>query len=330
MKKRIAIVCGGDQSEYEVSLRSAAGLRTFIPSEKYDVTTVVLRGLEWHAVTDEGDREIEKKDFSYVTKRGERKCFDCCYVTIHGIPGEDGRLQGYFEMIGMPYTCCGVLAAALTYSKFTCNHFLHDFGVSIAKDILLRKGDTVATDRAVAELGLPMFVKPNIGGSSYGVTKVKRAEDVQAAIEKAFEEGSEVIMESGMTGTEVTCGIYKTGRGVTRQTHVFPITEVVSENEFFDYAAKYKGEVREITPARLDADVTRRVQELTSSVYDWIGAKGIIRVDYIISEDGEIYLLEVNTTPGMTATSFIPQQIAASGREIADVMTDIIEDSLKG
>lgn len=328
MKRRVAIVCGGDQSEYEVSLRSAAGLRGFIPSDRYVLTTVVLRGLDWHAVTEEGDMEIDKKDFSYRTKGGEKRGFDCCYVTIHGIPGEDGRLQGYFEMIGMPYTCCGVLAASLTYSKFTCNHFLHDFGVRIAKDILLREGEGVESGKAVAELGLPMFVKPNIGGSSYGVTKVKREEDVQAAIAKAFAEGSEVIMESGMSGTEVTCGIYKTGKGVGRKTNVFPITEVVSENEFFDYAAKYKGEVREITPARLDAETTRRVQEMTSRIYDWIGAKGIIRVDYIISEGGEINLLEVNTTPGMTATSFIPQQIAASGREIGDVMTEIIEDCM--
>ncbi len=327
MKKKVAIVCGGDQSEYEVSLRSAEGLKSFIPAEKYDVTTVVLRGRDWHAVTEEGNRSIDKEDFSYTNKAGEKCTFDCCYMTIHGIPGEDGRLQGYFEMIGMPYTCCGVLAASLTYSKFTCNHYLHDFGISIAKDILLRNGESICTEEVVEKLSLPVFVKPNVGGSSYGVTKVKKAEDLQEAIEKAFGEGNEVIIERFMSGTEITCGIYKTGKGEDRKTNVFPITEVVSENEFFDYDAKYKGKVSEITPARLQEDMVKKVKSLTSKIYDLIGAKGIIRVDYIISEDGTVNLLEVNTTPGMTATSFIPQQIRAAGMEIGDVMEEIIENA---
>ena len=323
MKKKIAIVAGGDQSEFEVSLRSAAGLLTFIDNEKYDLTVVVLEGLNWRAEVDGTSYPIDRNDFSY-TIDGKKQTFDCAYVTIHGIPGEDGRLQGYFEMIGMPYTCCDVLAAAMTYNKFTCNHYLQGFGLNIAPDILLRKGETIEADEAVRQLGLPIFVKPNVGGSSFGVTKVKNENEVREAVSKAFREGDQVILESFMKGTEVTCGVYKT----REKSVVFPVTEVVSQNEFFDYDAKYKGQVSEITPARLSPELTERVQATTSRIYDLLGARGIIRVDYIITEGDRINLLEVNTTPGMTATSFIPQQIRAAGLDIKDVMTDIIEESM--
>lgn len=323
MKKKIAIVAGGDQSEFEVSLRSAAGLLTFIDNEKYDLTVVVLEGLNWRAEVDGTSYPIDRNDFSY-TRDGKKQTFDCAYVTIHGIPGEDGRLQGYFEMIGMPYTCCDVLAAAMTYNKFTCNHYLQGFGLNIAPDILLRKGETIEADEAVRQLGLPIFVKPNVGGSSFGVTKVKNENEVREAVSKAFREGDQVILESFMKGTEVTCGVYKT----REKSVVFPVTEVVSQNEFFDYDAKYKGQVSEITPARLSPELTERVQATTSRIYDLLGARGIIRVDYIITEGDRINLLEVNTTPGMTATSFIPQQIRAAGLDIKDVMSDIIEESM--
>ncbi|MBR2178118.1 MAG: D-alanine--D-alanine ligase [Paludibacteraceae bacterium] len=324
MKKNIAIVAGGDQSEVVVSKKSAAGLLTFIDTEKYNLYLVILEGNNWTAEVDGKTYSIDKNDFSF-TKDGQKVTFDCAYVTIHGIPGEDGRLQGYFEMIGMPYTCCNVLAAAMTYNKYTCNHYLSGFGVNIAPDILLRKGQTVSADEAVAKLGLPMFIKPNVGGSSFGVTKVKKAEEVEPAIAKAFAEGDEVILESFMKGTEITCGVYKTDE----KTVVFPITEVVSENEFFDYDAKYKGQVSEITPARLSDELTKRVQAETAKIYDIIGAKGIIRVDYIITEGDKINILEVNTTPGMTPTSFIPQQVRAAGLDIKDVMTDVIEFAMK-
>lgn len=321
MKKNIAVVCGGEQSECEVSKRSAQGLLTFIDSEKYNLYLAILEGQNWRVEIEGKEYKIDRNDFSFTNATGEKIKFDCAYVTIHGIPGEDGRLQGYFEMIGLPYTCCGVLAAAMTYNKYACNHYLQGFGVNIANDIMLRKGDTVSSDDAVEKLGLPMFVKPNVGGSSYGVTKVKEKGQIQDAIAKAFKEGDEVILESFMKGTEITCGVYKKGK----EKIVFPITEVVSENEFFDYDAKYKGQVSEITPARLSAEVTKRVGEETKKIYDIIGAKGIIRVDYIITEGDKINILEVNTTPGMTATSFIPQQIKAAGLDIKDVMDDVIE-----
>lgn len=325
MKKNIAIVAGGDQSEVVVSLKSAAGLSSFIPSEKYNIYVVVIQASSWKVqLNDDVEIPIDKNDFSFVLN-GEKITFDCAYITIHGIPGEDGRLQGYFEMIGMPYTCCDVLAAALTYNKFTCNHYLKGFGVNVAESIMLRKGQTIESKEAVNQLGLPIFVKPNVGGSSFGVTKVKSEEEVQKAVEKAFAEGDQVILESYMKGTEITCGMYKT----KEKAVVFPITEVVSENEFFDFDAKYKGQVSEITPARLSEDLTNRVKQQTNKIYELIGARGIIRVDYIITEGEKINLLEVNTTPGMTPTSFIPQQIAAAGLKIQDVMTDVIENAIE-
>lgn len=324
MRKRIAIVAGGDQSELEVSLRSAAGLYTFIDAKRYECHIVTIVGKEW-SVEYLGKRySIDKNDFSFLIESGERIYFDFAYITIHGVPGEDGKLQGYFDLIRMPYSCCGVLAAALTFNKFFCNQYLNGFGIPIAKSILLRKGEKIASESIVETLALPCFVKPNGGGSSYGTSKVKCIEEIEPAIKAAMVESDEVIIESFMDGTEITCGVYKTKEKAT----VFPITEVVSKNEFFDTDAKYNGSVEEITPARLSDEVTEEVQTLTSKIYDILGAKGIIRVDYIITQGDKINLLEVNTTPGMTATSFIPQQIAAAGLNIQDVMADIIENEL--
>jgi D-alanine-D-alanine ligase len=321
MKKNIAIVAGGDQSEVVVSLKSAQGLYSFIDKEKYNLYVVIVQSTGWRVQLPDGQElPIDKNDFSFELC-GNKINFDCAYITIHGIPGEDGKLQGYFEMIGMPYSCCDVLAAALTFNKFTCNNYLRGFGIKVADSILIRKGKSVEANTVVEKLGLPCFVKPNIGGSSFGVTKVKEISEVEAAIKKAFTEGDQVIIESFMQGTEITCGVYKTDK----KEVVFPITEVVSHNEFFDFDAKYKGQVEEITPARISPDLTTRVQKLTSAIYDILGCKGIVRIDYIITEGDVINLLEVNTTPGMTVTSFIPQQVRAAGLDIKDVMTDVIE-----
>ena len=323
MKKNIAIVAGGDQSEVVVSLKSAQGLYSFMDKEMYDLYIVTIIGQEWQAEHNNQKYPIDKNDFSFMLN-GNKIKFDCAYVTIHGVPGEDGKLQGYFELIGMPYTCCNVLAASVTFNKYACNHYLKDFGVPVADSILVRRGQKIDEDAIVERIGLPCFIKPNAGGSSFGVTKVKSKDQISLAIGKALGEGDQVLIEGLMTGTEITCGIYKTAQ----RTVVLPITEVVSHNEFFDYDAKYKGQVDEITPARLSSDVTKRVQQQTELIYDALGAHGLIRVDYIILENGTISLLEVNTNPGMTATSFIPQQVRAAGLDIKDVMTEIIEDSI--
>ena len=322
MKRTIAIVAGGDSSEYIVSLRSAQGIYSFIDKEKYNLYIVMMKGLDWHVqLPDETTCPIDRNDFSFQLN-GEKITFDFAYITIHGTPGENGRLQGYFDMMGIPYSCCGVLAAALTFNKFVCNQYLRGFGVRIAEALSLRQGQTVSDNDVIKKIGLPCFIKPSLGGSSFGVTKVKTREQIQPAIAKAFEEGEEVVIEAFMDGTEITCGCYKT----KDKSVVFPITEVVTHNEYFDYDAKYNGQVDEITPARIPNELRDRVQMLTSAIYDILGAQGIIRIDYIITEGDKINLLEVNTTPGMTPTSFIPQQVRAAGLNISDVMTDIIEN----
>ncbi len=322
MKRTIAIVAGGDTSEYEVSLRSAQGIYSFIDKEKYTLYIVGMHGLDWHVQLPDGRTvPVDRNDFSFWLD-GQQVKFDFAYITIHGTPGEDGRLQGYFDMLRIPYSCCGVLAAALTYDKFACNQYLLAYGVRIAESLLLRQGQTITDDEVVEKIGLPCFIKPSLGGSSFGVTKVKTREQIQPAIAKAFDEAQEVVVEAFMDGTELTCGCYKT----RDKSVVFPITEVVSHNEYFDYKAKYNGESDEITPARISDELADRVKKLTSAIYDILGAQGIIRVDYIVTEGDKINLLEVNTTPGMTATSFIPQQVRAAGLDIKDVMTDIIEN----
>jgi D-alanine-D-alanine ligase len=335
MMRKIAIIAGGDSSEYEVSLRSAAGIESFLSDQKqYTTTIVLLRGQDWRAQVGADEWvNIDKNDFSYIHK-GEKHCFDFAYITIHGTPGENGVLQGYLDMIGLPYSCCGVLAAAMTFNKYTCNHYLKGFGVRVAESVLLRKThNPLPIANILTQIGLPCFIKTNVGGSSFGVTKVKTMEEVQPAIEKAFAEGDEVICESFMKGVEITCGAYKTNDKAV----AFPITEVVTSNEFFDYDAKYNGQVDEITPARIPDELRDEVQALTLKIYDILGCKGIIRVDYILTkatgdeatdERMEINLLEVNTTPGMTATSFIPQQVRAAGLNIGEVLSEIIEDSL--
>lgn len=320
--KRIAIVAGGDSSESEVSLRSAAGLMTFIPDE-YEKYIVSITGGDWNVhLLDSVTTLIDKNDFSFV-KEGRKTTFDFAYITIHGTPGENGILQGYFNLIGMPFSCCDVLASALTFDKYVCNQFLRNFDIAVAPSVVLRHRQTISNADIIEKLGLPLFVKPSAGGSSFGITKVKEAEQLSLAIEKAFKESDEVVVESFVAGTEVTCGMYKT----RSKTVVLPVTEVVSKNEFFDYDAKYKNQSDEITPARISDTLTRQIQATTEKIYDLVGAKGIVRVDYIIEESGRIVLLEVNTTPGMTPQSFLPQQIKAAGLSIQDVMRDIIEDA---
>ncbi|MEE0974023.1 MAG: D-alanine--D-alanine ligase [Paludibacteraceae bacterium] len=324
MMKHIAIVAGGDSSEVVVSLKSAQGIKSFIDQNVYKTTIVTIIGNEWNAVVSETEKfPIDKNDFSFV-QNGQKQTFDFAYITIHGTPGENGILQGYFDLIGLKYSCCGVLAASLTFNKFVCNRYLQAFGANIAQSVLLRKEQTYQADQIIATVGLPCFVKSNVGGSSFGVTKVKEASQLNDAIAIAFKEGEEVIIESFLQGTEITCGMYKTHN----KTVVFPITEVVTDNEFFDYDAKYNGQVKEITPARISDELTAEVQRQTAKYYDVLGCKGIVRIDYIISPDGVPHVLEANTTPGMTPTSFIPQQVRAAGLDIKDVMADIIENQL--
>ncbi|PNE29413.1 D-alanine--D-alanine ligase A [Tannerella sp. oral taxon 808] len=327
MKRTIALVAGGYSGEYEVSLKSADGLYSFIDKTRYDIHRVLLTHDEWSVLLADGTRvPIDRNDFSYHHPDGRHIHFDFAYITIHGTPGEDGRLQGYFDMLSIPYSTCGALASALTFNKYTCTQFLRSQGVRVSDAIRLRRGDAVYADEVVNTLSLPVFVKPNAGGSSLGTTKVKEATQIDEAVRRAFACDDEVIIERFVSGTEVTCGCYKAQADMT----LLPVTEVVTGNDFFDFDAKYNGQVSEITPARISAGMTQKIQDETRAIYYLIGAKGIIRVDFIIPSDGsEPVMLEINTTPGMTETSFIPQQIRAAGLCITDVLTEIIENELQ-
>ena len=331
-KRKIAIVCGGDSSEHDVSLRSAQGLYSFFDKDRYEVFIVAIKGLDWNVDLGDGTTSrIDLNDFSFMNN-GQKTFFDYAYITIHGTPGENGILQGYFELIGIPYSTSGVLVEAMTFDKFVLNQYLRSYGVTVADSLLIRKGyeEVVSDDEVEERIGMPCFVKPAADGSSFGVSKVKNKDQLAPAIRKAMLESSDVMVESFIEGTEISIGCYKT----REKTVVFPATEVVTSNEFFDYDAKYNGQVKEITPARINDDTARRVAELTSHIYDILHCNGIIRIDYIISKgkgkDGQgvdkINLLEINTTPGMTLTSFIPQQVKAAGLKMSDVLTDIVEN----
>ena len=302
--------------------------------DRYEVYIIEIKGMTWEAHLKDGSRSnVDRNDFSFM-EGGKRIRPDFAYITIHGTPGENGILQGYFDLIHLPYSTSDVLVEAMTFNKFTLNQYLKGFGVSVSESLIVRKGfeHLVTDDEIIEKIGLPCFVKPNAGGSSFGVTKVKSADQIHEAILKAMRESDEVMVEAFMEGTEISQGCYKT----QEKEVVLPATEVVSDNEFFDYNAKYNGQVREITPARLKEETAERVSLITSMIYDILGCSGIIRVDYIIThttdENGKererINMLEVNTTPGMTATSFIPQQVRAAGMDMKDVLTDIIENKL--
>lgn len=328
IKRNIAIVCGGDSSEHDVSMNSANGLYSFFDKERYNVYIVDVEGQNWHVNFEDGTTApVDRNDFSFV-KDGKAVVFDYAYITIHGTPGENGLMQGYFELIGVPYSTSGVLVEAMTFDKYVLNRYLSGYGINVARSLLLRRGEeNKYSDEEIERIiGMPCFVKPAADGSSFGVSKVKNADQLAPALRVAFMESNEVMIESFLDGTEISIGCYKT----KDKSVVFPATEVVTANEFFDYNAKYNGEVQEITPARISPDTAARVAEETSRIYDILRCNGIIRVDYIITKDehgnDKINMLEVNTTPGMTATSFIPQQVRAAGLDIKDVLTDIVEN----
>lgn len=345
MKRIIAIIAGGDSSEHDVSMKSAAGISSWLDREKYIVYTVEIRGLEWNAILEDGSLSpVNRHDFTFAGMPVEGKATtikpDFAYITIHGTPGENGILQGYFDLLHIPYSTCSLLVAALTFDKFANNQYLRRFGVKVAESILLRDGQEISNDDVVKKVGLPCFIKPNGSGSSFGVTRVTKVEDIQKAIEFARTEGGDVVIEAELKGMELANGVYRKANG---EIHVLPITEVVSKNEFFDFDAKYNGQVEEITPARISEDTTRRVKALTKSIYTILGGSGIMRIDYIITksvhehgvmvENAEptvdvINLLEINATPGMTPTSFIPQQVHYDGLEMKDVLDEVIKAKL--
>ena len=332
---KIAVIYGSDSSEWEVSCRSGEFTASRIDGAKFDVYEIFARFGRWtlvayrkknsmRVVIPEGERPaIDKNDFS-VTVAGEKVKFDYAYIMQHGTPGENGLMQGYLEMLGVPHSGCNAFVAAMTFDKFSCKSYLKDVDfVKCAEDMFIRKGESLEglAEKAVQKLGLPMFVKPTDGGSSFGVTKVKAVEDFDKAVEYAFSEGNMLIAESAVVGRELTCAVYYNGKEYV----ALPVIEIITENEFFDYEAKYNGHSREVCPAEIPDSLRDEIQEVSKKVYAHLGCSGLVRVDYISSEDG-LYFLEVNTIPGMTAASLVPQMVRAAGLDMTDFLTTVIEN----
>lgn len=319
--RTIAIAAGGDSSEFEVSVKSANEVSKVL-SSRYIIYIIMVRGTNWYWEDQKGRyHNIDKNDFSLVTDEFKIR-FDAVFIAIHGTPGENGLLQGYFDMMGIPYTSCGAFCSALAFNKQACKLFLKEYKIPMADAILIRNGDKLDPAGIIKQTGLPCFVKPNDSGSSFGVTKVKKKEELLSAIETAFKESNEVMIEAFMDGREVACGVVKT----RNKAIILPVTEIISKNEFFDYEAKYTpGKSDEVTPADMPAVVTDEVQRLSSLVYDLLGCKGIVRIDFIIIGQ-QPYFLEINTVPGMTEESLVPKQAAAAGIALEDIYSMIVED----
>ena len=321
--KTIAIVAGGDSSEYEISIKSANEVKKELGT-KYKTYVIVIRGDNWYWEGEKGRiHGIDKNDFS-LNIDGTKIRFDAVFVAIHGTPGENGLLQGYFDMLKIPYTSCDAFCSALTFNKQACKLFLKEYGVLMADAVLIRRGESISPDDLINRLGLPCFVKPNDSGSSFGVSKVKSAEELVPALEEAFKESDEVLVEKFMGGRETACGVVKT---ISRsKSIVLPVTEIVSKKEFFDYEAKYTpGLSDEITPAPMDETITGKIQDLSSTIYDLLGCKGIVRVDFIVVGETP-YFLEINTVPGMTRESLVPKQAEAAGIGLSDIYSLVVED----
>jgi D-alanine-D-alanine ligase len=322
-KLNIAIMAGGDSSESVISVQSAEQVCQVLDKKKFNPHVIKVSGISWvmqHETL--GDLAVDKSNFTVICQE-EIFRFDRVLIMIHGTPGEDGKLQGYFDLLRIPYTSCGVLASALTFNKQACKVYLASAGILSPKGILVKTPVGVNPDDMVKALGLPCFVKPNNGGSSFGVTRVNQQNEIMDALSFALKEDTEVLVEEFIKGVEVTCGAARLG-GVVKS---FPVTEIVSKKEFFDYEAKYTdGMAEEITPARIPDDIRDKIQQITIKIYELLDCKGIVRVDYIIRSK-DVYFLEVNTIPGMSRNSIIPKQIKAMGESIQDVLTQIIEEA---
>lgn len=322
-RPKIALVYGGYSSEAGISRQSGKNVAAHIDRSRYDVYEVSLSRDGWYADLPEGGRaEVDKSDFSFVRAGGKVR-FDAAYIIIHGAPGENGQLQAYFDMIGLPYTGCNALVSTVAFDKYACKCYLRDTGVALAPDLLLHRGDAWTPEEVTARLGLPVFVKPNDGGSSFGITKVKRSEDLEAAVARAFGEGDSVLLEAFIPGRELTEGVYFDGR----EAVALPVTEIVTDREYFDYEAKYLGESREICPAPIPAEIRDRVQETSRRIFRHFGSRGLMRIDYIF--DGkELYFLEINPIPGMTGASLVPVQLREAGIALETFTDQLIQNAL--
>ncbi|MFO7853384.1 MAG: D-alanine--D-alanine ligase [Bacteroidota bacterium] len=322
--KTIAIVTGGNSSEYEISVKSAMAVERALKN-RYEVYLVMIKGLDWFWEGPSGQVfKIDKNTFTLQLHEGVVR-FDAVFIAIHGTPGENGLLQGYFEITGIPYTGCNTYTSALTFNKNACKSFLKDFSVSMAKSVLINKNNIPQPASLVKEIGLPMFIKPNESGSSFGVSKISDADSIIPALELAFTESPQALAEEFINGTEVACGVVKT----TEKTIVLPVTEIVSKNVFFDFEAKYDpSKADEITPGRFPDHVTSAIQEASSNIASYLDCRGLVRVDFIVFNEEPVFI-EVNTIPGITEESIVPKQMKEYGIEPGELYSMLIEDAIK-
>jgi len=326
MKKKIALLLGGDSSEAVISVKSAGQVLQHLDDALYDVYPINITGTSWTYAHNDTTIDVDKNDFS-VTIDGKSIRFDCAVPVIHGTPAEDGRLQAYFELMRVPYTTCDVLTSSLTFNKHACKTCLNSLGILFPKGKLIRKGEKVNVQEIFGWVGLPCFIKPNNGGSSFGVSKIKSSNELAAALETAFaEDAHEVLVEEYIDGTEITCGLVK----LDGEIMVFPITEIVSKKEFFDVEAKYEaGMAEEITPARISESLRADCVTISTAIYRFLNCRGIVRIDYI-ARDGRLYFLEVNTIPGMSEASIIPKQIQTMGTiTVKELYTNLINEAIE-
>ena len=310
---------GGYSSEYEISLKSGQTVVTHLPKDKYEVYAVHIRKDNWVAVIDKQEYPIDKNDFSF-TKNGQKINFDVVFNAIHGHPGEDGAILAYFEMLGIPHTSASFDKMALTFNKKNTLAVVRSYGIPTAKSFFLHQQDTVNLDEIVSQIGLPCFVKPNRAGSSYGISKVYDKTELQPAIDKAFKEDKEIIIEAFLEGRELSIGVIK----YKGQIKVLPITEIISENDFFDYEAKYLGKSQEITPANIPEEIAARARTTAARVYEVLDLNGVSRAEYIVV-NGVPHFLEINMVPGLTAASIFPQQALAAGLSLSELFENAIE-----
>ncbi|MBT8324168.1 MAG: D-alanine--D-alanine ligase [Winogradskyella sp.] len=323
MKKNIAVIMGGFSSEYEISLKSGAMVVEVLTSDKYKVFPIHIFKNKWVYVSGDTEIDVDKNDFS-VTLNDQKIKFDCVFNAIHGSPGEDGYIQAYFKLLNIPQTSCGMYQAALTFNKRDLLASLKPYGIKMAESYYLNKGDSIVESAIVKKVGLPCFVKANKAGSSFGISKVYHKEDLKKAIELSFKEDDEIIIESYLDGTEVSVGVITYNGKPT----VLPITEIVSANDFFDYNAKYLGESQEITPARISEELSEKVSKTALHIYNTLGMSGFTRSEFIFC-NGEPFLLEVNTVPGLTKESILPQQAAKAGISLFDLFESAILEAMK-
>lgn len=320
--KNIALITGGESSEWKIALEGAELVEKSLDPSKYNVYKIVLHDGHWRYTDDEGNvSELDRNDFT-LTVKGVKIRPDYALILIHGTPGEDGRLQGYLDMMHVPYSSCGFVSSVLTFDKSACKHALYGTSINLAREIVLNRHDRPDPEQIAATLGLPLFVKPNASGSSFGVTKVKRTEELLPAIEEAFKESDRVLIEEYIAGREISCGVMIAGG----KEYIFPITELISENEFFDYDAKYKGLAKEVTPAQLVPELVKKINRMTLDAYKALNCRGVVRIDFIVKGE-DPYLIEINSIPGMSAHSIIPQQARQIGMSVSELYDIIIEDT---